>query len=129
MSEDEQLAMALAASVENRSDAGGSITSGTARGMMPSTAVSSAGVSIVSPVATTTTTAVDSIEARERPDPPKGAADTTSVQYRLPDGRRIVKKFQKGDRVRVLFEHLKAVDVEMHERPFEVAVNFSIFII
>jgi hypothetical protein len=41
----------------------------------------------------------DSIAAREVADPPAGQP-TTSVQFRFPDGKKLVKKFLKSDVVR-----------------------------
>jgi hypothetical protein len=60
---------------------------------------------------------IASIEAKARADPPAGP-NATQVQYRLPDGKRIVKKFAKDDIVRTLFEHLKAIQPDL--KPFEV---------
>lgn len=59
------------------------------------------------------------IEAKQRPDPPAGA-DTTTLQFRLPEGRRLVKKFEKSDTVRVLFEHLRAVEDQFKDKPFDI---------
>lgn len=57
----------------------------------------------------------------ERPEPSIGA-DITTIQFRLPEGKRIVKKFEKSDRIKVLFQHLKAVEPELQKKPFEVQI-------
>jgi hypothetical protein len=45
----------------------------------------------------------------------------TTIQFRLPDGKRIVHKFAKTDKIQVLFEHLRAVlPDEQRNTPFEL---------
>jgi hypothetical protein len=43
------------------------------------------------------------------------------IQFRLPSGQKLVKKFAKTDKVRVVFQHLKAVAAaELDGKPFEL---------
>lgn len=60
-----------------------------------------------------------SIPAKEHENPPADKP-STSIQFRFPDGQKIVKKFLKSDMVRALFEHLKAVREDLKTKPFEV---------
>ncbi len=64
----------------------------------------------------------DAIVAEAREDPPAGP-ETTSVQIRLPDGKRVVKKFLKSDLVRTLFAHAKSIP-ELQTQRFEVISLF-----
>ncbi|KXS12468.1 hypothetical protein M427DRAFT_59608 [Gonapodya prolifera JEL478] len=59
------------------------------------------------------------IASVEHPDPPDGK-DTTRVQIRLPDGRRVVKRVRKADPVRYLFEHAKATIAGANDKEFEL---------
>lgn len=62
----------------------------------------------------------DKIVPRERAEIPAGTADTTSIQFRLPDGKRIMRKFLKSDSVRTLFEHIKFAAPDLQAKPFEL---------
>lgn len=62
---------------------------------------------------------LDSIQPIKR-DEPTDPANTTRIQLRTPDGKRIVRKFLKTDPVRYLFEFVKAELPESQDRPFEV---------
>lgn len=68
---------------------------------------------------------LDSIQPVKR-DEPTDPANTTRIQLRTPDGKRIVRKFLKTDPVRYLFEFVKAELPESQDRPFEVSF-FSLF--
>lgn len=70
-------------------------------------------------------TSFPAILPQERPDPQGDASQITSVQFRLPDGKRVVKKFLKSDPVRCLFQHIKAVAVDLQSKSFDVC--FLIF--
>ena len=65
---------------------------------------------------------VDEIEALERPDPGP-TEDATTIQFRTPDGSRIIKKFAKDDLVQVLYQHVKAILPTQREKSFDVRLN------
>ncbi|KAJ8662049.1 hypothetical protein O0I10_002381 [Lichtheimia ornata] len=65
---------------------------------------------------------LDSIQPIKR-DEPTDPANTTRIQLRTPDGKRIVRKFLKTDPVRYLFEFVKAELPESQDRPFELVFN------
>ena len=62
------------------------------------------------------------IIGKERADLASGP-NTTSIQFRLPEGKRIVKKFAKDDSILALFQHLKAVVPELASKPFEIVFH------
>ncbi|KAJ3054395.1 hypothetical protein HK097_001946 [Rhizophlyctis rosea] len=53
----------------------------------------------------------------KRPEP---TADAARIQFRLPDGGRVIHKFNKTDPVRFLFEFVKAEVPETQSRPFDL---------
>lgn len=57
----------------------------------------------------------------ERLDPVEG--DITSLQFRFPNGSRVVKKFLKSDSLLDVFQHLKFSCEELKNRPFEVSLQ------
>lgn len=66
--------------------------------------------------------ALDSIQPIKR-DEPTDPANTTRIQLRTPDGKRIVRRFLKTDPVRHLFEFVKAEIPESQDRQFELVFN------
>lgn len=69
--------------------------------------------------------ALDSIQPIKR-DEPTDPANTTRIQLRTPDGKRIVRRFLKTDPVRHLFEFVKAEIPESQDRQFEVSSLLSL---
>ncbi|KAG2185749.1 hypothetical protein INT43_002184 [Umbelopsis isabellina] len=65
---------------------------------------------------------LDSIAANKR-DEPTDPKTSTRIQLRLPDGSRIVRRFNKTDPVRYIFEFVKAEVSEAETRPFELVYN------
>jgi len=61
------------------------------------------------------------IKAVVSPEPTSG--NTTDIQFRLPDGKRIVRSFLVDDKVLVLFEYIKGSIPEAKEQPFDL-LNF-----
>jgi len=55
------------------------------------------------------------------PEPTSG--NTTDIQFRLPDGKRMVRSFLVEDKVLVLFEYIKGSIPESVEKPFDL-LNF-----
>ncbi|ORX77051.1 hypothetical protein BCR32DRAFT_65367 [Anaeromyces robustus] len=55
------------------------------------------------------------------PEPTSG--DTTDIQFRLPDGKRMVRSFLVTDKVLVLFEYIKGSIPEAKDQPFDL-LNF-----
>jgi hypothetical protein len=67
-------------------------------------------------------TALDKIEAIERPEPPAGD-DTTRIQLRLPSSRQ-VRRFLVTDPVLFIFQHVKATVPEAQEgKQFKIIFN------
>lgn len=64
-------------------------------------------------------TVCKNIKAIENVEPPP-SSNTTRIQFRLPDGTRKVRNFNKSDLVRVIFEYVKTIVPEALEKPFEV---------
>jgi hypothetical protein len=60
----------------------------------------------------------DSIIPIKRDEPPNGN-DTTRIQIRMGDGSRVVRRFNKSDPVRYLFEFVK---LQVENQPFEVKI-------
>ncbi|EIE80697.1 hypothetical protein RO3G_05402 [Rhizopus delemar RA 99-880] len=60
----------------------------------------------------------DSIMPIKRDEPPNGN-DTTRIQIRMGDGSRVVRRFNKSDPVRYLFEFVK---LQVENQPFEVRI-------
>ncbi|KAI8146242.1 hypothetical protein BJV82DRAFT_409991 [Fennellomyces sp. T-0311] len=65
---------------------------------------------------------LDSIQPIKR-DEPTDMANSTRIQLRLPDGKRIIRRFLKTDPVRHLFEFVKAEVPETQSKPFELVFN------
>ncbi|ORX46385.1 hypothetical protein BCR36DRAFT_405674 [Piromyces finnis] len=61
------------------------------------------------------------IKAIVNPEPTSG--NTTDIQFRLPDGKRIIRSFLIEDKVLVLFEYIKGSVPEAKEQPFDL-LNF-----
>ncbi|KAG0734424.1 hypothetical protein G6F57_001153 [Rhizopus arrhizus] len=61
----------------------------------------------------------DSIIPIKRDEPPNGN-DTTRIQIRMGDGSRVVRRFNKSDPVRYLFEFVK---LQVENQPFELVFN------
>ncbi|KAJ3043123.1 hypothetical protein HDV00_005738 [Rhizophlyctis rosea] len=57
------------------------------------------------------------IQPVKRPEP---TSDAARIQFRLPDGSRIVHKFGKTDPIRHLFEFVKSEVPQAKERPFDL---------
>ncbi|KAI9311591.1 hypothetical protein BX666DRAFT_1996662 [Dichotomocladium elegans] len=68
--------------------------------------------------------AFDKIHAIKR-DEPTDLANSTRIQFRLPDGKRVIRRFMKTDPVRYLFEYVKAevANADAEDRPFELVFN------
>ncbi|KAI8327263.1 thioredoxin-like protein [Blakeslea trispora] len=67
--------------------------------------------------------AFDGIQAVERPET-TDMANSTRIQLRMGDGSRIIRRFQKSDPVRYLFEFVKAeVPGASNHQPFELVFN------
>ena len=114
MTEEEQIEAAIAASVSSSAP--------TQSDAFPSASATSSTTSLpTSPAAKLSSLpASEVIAAKERSDPTPAEGDVTSIQIRLPDGKRIVKKFLKADTVRTLFAHVKFAVPELQSKPFEV---------
>ncbi|KAI7861355.1 hypothetical protein BDF14DRAFT_1870558 [Spinellus fusiger] len=54
---------------------------------------------------------------------PTDLALSTRIQLRLPDGKRIIRRFLKTDPVRHLFEFVKTQVPETQQQPFELVFN------
>ncbi|KAJ3155329.1 hypothetical protein HDU86_004420 [Geranomyces michiganensis] len=117
MTEDEQLALALAASVQESSSS-------------PQPIVIDADDDIVEVDQMDEDTpepeiqpakASDAIVGRLNEEPT--GPDATRIQFRMPDGTRKVRRFNKSDTVRVLFEYIRADVPEAKDKPFEL-MNF-----
>ncbi|ORY00273.1 hypothetical protein K493DRAFT_328958 [Basidiobolus meristosporus CBS 931.73] len=65
------------------------------------------------------TSVIDGIKPVDRPEPPAGG-DSTRIQFRLPDGSRVIRRFLKNDPVRHLFEFVKATVPELASEPIEL---------
>ncbi|KAF7721307.1 hypothetical protein EC973_004949 [Apophysomyces ossiformis] len=65
---------------------------------------------------------LDSIQPIRR-DEPTEIANTTRIQLRMADGKRIIRRFMKSDPVRYLFEFIKAEVPETQSQPFELVFN------
>jgi len=61
------------------------------------------------------------IKAIVNPEPTSG--NTTYIQFRLPDGKRMVRSFLVDDKVLALFEYIKGSIPEAKEQPFDL-LNF-----
>ncbi|KAG2178326.1 hypothetical protein INT44_001476 [Umbelopsis vinacea] len=68
------------------------------------------------------TSIVDTIEAIKREEP-TDVKNSTRIQFRLADGSRIVRRFNKTDPVRYVFEFVKAEVPDANTRPFELIYN------
>jgi len=68
------------------------------------------------------TVGIESIMAVKRDEPPLGTG-VTRVQFRLPDGTRVVRRFIKDDLVRYLFEYVRAEVEGAQEQDFELVFN------
>ncbi|KAF9161009.1 hypothetical protein DFQ26_004984 [Actinomortierella ambigua] len=125
MTEDEQLQAALAASLGSTlspdNDVGGSEPSrfeGSAEGT--SAIVQANEPEEDTEVAESTPEAVfDSIQPVLH-DEPNDPASSTRIAFRLNDGGRIMHRFAKDAKVRVLFEYIKAKVEDARDRPFEL---------
>ncbi|TPX58169.1 hypothetical protein PhCBS80983_g03303 [Powellomyces hirtus] len=65
----------------------------------------------------------DTIVARMNQEPPAGGPDATRIQFRLPDGTRKVRRFKQSDTIRTLFEYIRADVPEAGDKDFEL-MNF-----
>ncbi|KAL0074327.1 putative UBX domain protein [Phycomyces blakesleeanus] len=65
---------------------------------------------------------LDSIKANKRPEP-TNLADSTRIQFRLVDGKRVIRRFMKTDPVRYLFEFVKAEVPQTEQQGFELVFN------
>jgi hypothetical protein len=68
------------------------------------------------------TIGIESITAVKRDEPPPSTG-VTRVQFRLPDGKRVVRRFMKDDLVRYLFEYVRAEVEGAQERDFELVFS------
>ncbi|KAL1922255.1 uncharacterized protein VTP21DRAFT_9794 [Calcarisporiella thermophila] len=64
----------------------------------------------------------DAIKPVKR-DEPTDPATSTRIQFRLPDGSRIIRRFSKQDPVRAIFEFIKAEVPQADVTPFELVFN------
>jgi hypothetical protein len=64
----------------------------------------------------------DSIKPVKREET-KDMANSTRVQLRMPDGKRLVRRLLKSDPVRYLFEYIKAEVPEAESQQFEVSIK------
>ncbi|KAI7857442.1 hypothetical protein BDC45DRAFT_501187 [Circinella umbellata] len=69
-----------------------------------------------------TTSILDSIQPIKR-DETTDMANSTRIQLRMPDGKRIIRRFLKTDPVRHLFEFVKSEVPETQSQPFELVFN------
>ncbi|KAJ3362740.1 hypothetical protein GGF32_005543 [Allomyces javanicus] len=110
--EDEALQAALRASLADASSASASATKNNAVDMTDdeSDAESDAPAKGNDPIAALT--------PLTDAEPPAGAAGTTRVQARLPDGQRLVRRFRLADPVSDLYRWIKAKVPEANDAPF-----------
>ena len=109
LTEDEQIAAAIEASIQS--------TSTSSVSAQPSASVNETSAPS-QPEAVSTL-----IAPAERSEIPAGTDGTTSIQFRLPDGKRVVRKFLKSDTVRRLFEHIKFAVPDLQAKPFELVFH------
>jgi hypothetical protein len=64
----------------------------------------------------------DSIKPVKREET-KDMTNSTRVQLRMPDGKRLVRRLLKSDPVRYLFEYIKAEVPEAESQQFEVSIK------
>ncbi|CAG8746340.1 22483_t:CDS:10 [Dentiscutata erythropus] len=63
----------------------------------------------------------DSIRPVERVE--AAGPSTTAIKFRLPDGKNIMRRFDRSDPVRYLFEFVKVSVPEAQEKPFELVYH------
>ncbi|KAI8994412.1 hypothetical protein BC832DRAFT_569357 [Gaertneriomyces semiglobifer] len=108
LTEDEQLELALAASM-NQVSAGS--PSGSVEDLVDK--------DVAMDTTSDSDNVWDSIAPLDTPEPPAGPT-ATRIQFRLPDGTRQVRRFLLTDKVRSLFGYIKATVSEAAEKPFEL---------
>jgi UBX domain-containing protein 7 len=64
----------------------------------------------------------------KREEPSSTEPGATLIQFRLPDGRKIVRRFLVGDPVSYLFDFLRAELPFLRDRPLEVRNQSSTFL-
>ncbi|KAI9250240.1 hypothetical protein BDA99DRAFT_523251 [Phascolomyces articulosus] len=130
MSEEEQINAAIAASLDGKPDTETTTTEQTASPSSPLQPQEKEQSSQKEPqdeeeeeeATTETTSVLDSIQAVQR-DETTDMANSTRIQLRMPDGKRIIRRFLKTDPVRYLFEFVKAEVPETQNQPFELVFN------
>ena len=118
MSEDQQLALAMKASLENGHAASGEASSSSAAATPPVALAAATPANAPAPAdadaapdgdAAGPSAAFAGISATTpHVEPPAAAPGTTRVQFKLPTGGRVVRRFALADPVRRLFEWIKA---------------------
>ena len=58
------------------------------------------------------------------PEPPKGTPDTASIQFRLPNGKRSVRRFLKSDSVSMVYAYVESESSDDRGRRFELRAGF-----
>ena len=127
MSEEEQINAAIAASMEAEAD-----TTETSAEPEPSSLSQQETKTEESQVQddqqdeteAASTSILDSIQPIKR-DETTDMANSTRIQLRMPDAKRIIRRFLKTDPVRHLFEFVKAEIPETQTQPFEVSSPFA----
>lgn len=69
---------------------------------------------------------LDAIQAVKR-DEPTDMENSTRIQLRMADGKRVIRRFMKTDPVQYLFEFVKAEFPEAQTRPFEASFWRSMY--
>lgn len=61
------------------------------------------------------------LEGKENVEPSDTSSDLTRIQFRLTDGSRAVRKFNKNDLVKSLFQYILFLVPESRSMPFDVS--------
>ncbi|CAO3685233.1 unnamed protein product [Umbelopsis ramanniana] len=119
MTEEEQLNAAIAASLGGSHTEGGS---GSGAADSPVAETQDTEIDEETAEEERQASIVDTIEAIKREEP-TDLKNSTRIQFRLADGSRIVRRFNKTDPVRYVFEFVKAEIPDANSRPFELIYN------
>ncbi|KAI3650101.1 hypothetical protein MP228_005733 [Amoeboaphelidium protococcarum] len=115
LSEDEQLALALAESAKDFNES----TQSSSKQQADKGNVVDLTQEVAADQKESGTQSQHNINPIKRGDIQPGE-ESTNLQFKLPSGKRVVQKFAKSDKVLILFQHLKAVADELETRPFEL---------
>ncbi|KAG0174540.1 hypothetical protein DFQ30_003958 [Apophysomyces sp. BC1015] len=118
MSEEEQINAAIAASLQGQGDTTTEDSTPTSAAAEPATPHEEE----VMEDETTERSPLDLIQPIRR-DEPTELANSTRIQLRMADGKRIIRRFMKSDPVRYLFEFVKSEVPETQNQPFELVFN------